>query len=68
MAPSIHKLNRQVLTSLSLGEQDKEDVVYWQDKTHHQRLAAIEDTRRILYGERATAARLQRVFTVTQQA
>jgi len=67
MAQFSPHIDRQAFSVLSIKEQDLLDASYWRDKTPHQRLEALEQTRRILYGEHSTTGRLQRVFEITQR-
>ena len=63
---SLH-IDRQAFSVVSIQEQDQFDASYWQNKTPHERLEGLEQTRRILYGEHSTTGRLQRVFEITQR-
>lgn len=45
---------------------DGEDYIFWKNKTYHERIAGLEELRRIIFGYDPSAERLQRVFTITQ--
>ena len=61
------QIDRNAFSITTLQDQDKEEKMYWKDKTPHERLEAIEMTRQIIYGYDPATARLQRVFEVTKQ-
>lgn len=61
------KIDRSALSVISLDEQDEEVMQYWKSKTPHERLVALETTRRMLYGEHSTSAGLQRVLEIVKQ-
>lgn len=61
------KVDRSAFSIISLDEQMEEEKQYWQQKTPHERLMAVEKTREILYGKNSTSSRLQRVFEITEQ-
>ena len=67
MAQFSPHIDRQTFSVVSIQEQDLFDASYWQNKTPHERLEGLEQTRRILYGEHSTTGRLQRVFEITQR-
>ena len=62
------KLDRNAFSVVSLEEQEEDEKKYWRSKTPHERLAAVELTRQILYGYDPATARLQRVFEVAERA
>ena len=43
-----------------------DEINYWQSKSPQERVQAIEVMRKILYGEDATTARLQRILEITE--
>lgn len=61
------QIDRNAFSITTLQDQDKEEKMYWNSKTPHERLEAIEITRQIIYGYDPATARLQRVFEVTKQ-
>ena len=61
-------IDREAFSVIALDEQQADEIRFWRDKTPHERLEAVELTRRILYGRDATTARLQRVFEIAQRA
>lgn len=42
------------------------DVSYWKKKSYSERLEALEELRRIIFGYDPSTTRLQRVFTITE--
>ncbi|MEM9556569.1 MAG: hypothetical protein AAGC60_20085 [Acidobacteriota bacterium] len=63
-------LQRQIDRSvIEVGEFDDsaERRAYWHARTPAERMAAIEELRRINYGEHATSRRLQRVLEVAER-
>ena len=60
------KLNRTVLTVGALDDSE-ERRAYWHSRTPAERWAAIEQMRRINYGEHAATQRLQRVLEVVKR-
>jgi hypothetical protein len=44
----------------------EEEKAYWLSRTPEERLAAIEISRRMVYGEDAATSRLQRVLEISQ--
>lgn len=59
------KINRKAILITSLMD-DSDEKSYWPAKTPQERLAQIEILRRINYGNKS-AARLQRVFEITER-
>jgi hypothetical protein len=55
----IPKLNKKALSVGSLSD-ESEEKKYWLSKKPHERLQAIEINRRMVYGARSVASRLQR--------
>jgi hypothetical protein len=62
------RLDRRAFSVVSLEEQDEDEMRYWRTKTPHERLQALEVTRRILYGYDPATSRLQRVLEVVDRA
>jgi hypothetical protein len=62
------RVDRSALSVTSLDAQDKEEKRYWQKKTPHERLEAMEMTRQIVYGYDPATTRLQRVFEVIERS
>lgn len=62
-----HKLDRTAFSVVSLSQQDEEEKAYWRGKTRHERLEAVEETRRMIYGYDPTSTRLQRVLEVVER-
>lgn len=61
------KIDRSAFSVVSLDEQDEDVKQYWKSKTPHERLVALETTRRMLYGEDSTSAGLQRVLEIVKR-
>jgi hypothetical protein len=59
------KLDKSVFQVFSLSDPTP-DRSYWLQKTPDERLSVMEYLRVLNYGEAATSARLQRLFTITQ--
>ena len=47
---------------------DKRDFEYWQQKSHAERLAALEQLRNLYFTKNGIRQRLQRVLTFTEPA
>jgi hypothetical protein len=62
------RVDRNAFSVTTLDAQDKEEKVYWQSKTPHERLEAMETTRQILYGYDPASTRLQRILEVAKRA
>lgn len=62
------KVDRNAFSVTTLKEQDKEEIDYWRNKTHRERLEALEITRQILYGYDPATTRLQRIFEIVEQS
>ncbi|MFH5834372.1 hypothetical protein [Halalkalibaculum sp. DA384] len=62
------RVDRNAFSVTSLQEQDKEEKMYWKDKTPHERLEAMELTRQIIYGYDPATTRLQRILEVTERS
>ncbi len=45
---------------------DKDDHNYWAKKSYLERIKALEELRRIIFGYDPSTERLQRTFTITQ--
>lgn len=61
------KLDRTAFSVRGLYEENDEKG-YWAQKTHQDRMEALEQMRQILYGYDPASTRLQRVLTVTQRS
>ena len=59
------KMDKSVLSVRSLSEESDEKT-YWQTKTPHERLEAVELMRQIKYGYDPATTRLKRVLTIAQ--
>jgi hypothetical protein len=61
-------LNKMDKSSFSISDlhDNNDEINYWKSKSPQERVQAIEVMRKILYGEDATAARLQRIFEITE--
>ena len=62
------RVDRRAFSVVSLQEQDEEEKQYWRNKSSHERLAAVETTRQVLYGYDPASIRLQRVLEVIERA
>jgi hypothetical protein len=62
------KVDRGVISVVSLREQDGEEKSYWRSKSPHERLQTVEETRRMICGYDPASTRLQRVLEVAQRA
>jgi hypothetical protein len=60
------KMDRSVISIVSLHEQDEEEKRYWRGQSPHERLRAVEETRQMIYGYDPASTRLQRVLEVAQ--
>jgi hypothetical protein len=49
------------ITSIRQKEDD-----FWKDKSYSERIGALEELRRIIFGYDASTERLQRILTVTE--
>ena len=56
-------LDKSTLSVTRLGDTEEEKA-YWLSRTPEERLAAIEVSRRMVYGEDAATARMVKVFEV----
>ncbi len=61
----ISKLDKTAFKIASLDD-DSGEKAFWFSKTPYERLKALEQMRRILYGYYASTARLQNVFEVAE--
>ena len=59
------KMDKSVLSVTSLSEESDEKA-YWQTKTPHERLKAVELMRQINYGYDPATTRIQKVLKVVQ--
>jgi len=60
------RLDKSVITIGPLDDSE-ERRAYWHSRTPAERLEAMEELRRINYGEDATAGRLQRLLEVIER-
>jgi hypothetical protein len=67
MKQALPALDKSTLFVTRLGDTEEEKA-YWLSRTPEERLAAIEVSRRMVYGEDATSSRLQRVFKISKLA
>ena len=63
--PDFPKMAKDVYTVASLTDASDEKE-FWRTKTPQQRLEALENLRRIVYGDVQSTARLQRVLEIAQ--
>jgi hypothetical protein len=61
------KLDKTVISIVSLDEADNDEVEYWLSKTPYERLDALETLRQIFYGYDTATTRLQRVLEITER-
>lgn len=61
------RVDRDAFSVTTLDAQDKEEKIYWQNKTPQERLEAIETTRQIIYGYDPATTRLQRILEVAKR-
>jgi len=57
-------MNKKTLKISSIHEADDDN--YWSQKSYLERIEALEQLRRIIFGYDPSTERLQRTFTVTQ--
>ena len=57
-------MDKKAFKITSVHEAD--DYNYWKEKTYVERIEALEQLRRIIFGYDPSTERLQRTFTVTQ--
>ncbi|MBU0682814.1 MAG: hypothetical protein ABIH85_03115 [Candidatus Omnitrophota bacterium] len=57
-------MNKKMFEIVPLSESD--DYSFWKNKTHLERLEALEKLRRIIFGYDSSAKRLQRVIKITE--
>ena len=57
-------MDKKTLKISSIHEADDDN--YWSQKSYLERIEALEQLRRIIFGYDASSERLQRTFTVTQ--
>ena len=62
------RMNKTVISVVSLDEADNDEMEYWLSKTPYERLDALETLRQIFYGYDPTTTRLQRVLEITERA
>lgn len=56
-------MNKKALKITSIHE---EDYDFWKKKTYLERIEALEELRRIIFGYDPSAERLQRTLTITK--
>jgi hypothetical protein len=61
MKQTLPALDKSTLSVTRLGDTEEEKA-YWLSRTPEERLAAIEVSRRMVYGEDANTVRLVKVF------
>lgn len=61
----INKIDKSSFSIAGFHESNDE-ILYWRSKSPQERVQAIEVMRKILYGEDATSARLQRILEITE--
>lgn len=61
------KVDRSAFSVVSLDEQDEDEMHYWQSKTPHERLEAMELMRQVIYGYDPATCRLQRILEIVEQ-
>jgi hypothetical protein len=59
--------DKTTFSVVSLAEADDEKT-YWQSKSAHERLQAVEHMRQVIYGYPPATGRLQRIFEVAELA
>ena len=57
-------MNKKVIKITTLHDGDEQ--VFWENKTYLERLTALEQLRRIMFGYDPSTARLQRTLTIAQ--
>lgn len=57
-------MNKKILIITSIDENDAPD--YWKNKSYLERLEALEQLRRIIFGYDPFTERLQRTLTIIQ--
>lgn len=57
-------MNKKVFKISSIRESDEHD--FWKNKTFLERIEALEELRRIVFGYDPSTERLQRTFTITK--
>lgn len=57
-------MNKKIFKVTSI--KDSDDSQYWKGKTYSERLEALEQLRRIIFGYDPTTTRLQRIISITQ--
>lgn len=57
-------MNKNIFQVTSV--RDGNDHDYWKQKSYSERLNALEQLRRIVFGYDPATARLQRIITITQ--
>lgn len=53
--------------AIAAVDEESDETAYWLTMTPHDRLAALEFLRQVMYGYDPLTARLQRVLTITEQ-
>jgi hypothetical protein len=63
--PKRFAMDKTALSVASLSDEPDEKA-YWRSKTPHERLAAVEEMRQIIYGYDPSTSRLQRLLEVVE--
>lgn len=61
------RLDKTVVSIVSLDEADSDETTYWRSKTPYERLDALETLRQIIYGYDPATTRLQRILEITER-
>jgi hypothetical protein len=61
------RLDRSAFSVSSFQDAERDDRLYWANKTPEERLTALEEMRQIVYGYDPTATRLQRILVVARR-
>ena len=56
------RIDRKYFKITSLHKE--EDDIFWKHKTHQERIAGLEELRRIIFGYDPSTERLQRILTI----
>mgnify|MGYP001133360922 CR=1 FL=1 len=62
---NIPRLDKSAITTISLNDSEEEKQ-YWFSKGPHERIAAIELQRRMVYGKDCVTSRLQRILETAE--
>lgn len=61
------RIDKSVLSTVSLSQADADDKAYWASQSPTARLQALELMRQVAYGYDPATARLERVLEVAQR-